>query len=558
MAKRQIQVGPQLIYHMIEGQAGTFGKALLEFVMNSIDAGAGSVNITLTPKSFSVADDGKGVNRIEEVEECLATLGFDHGDNNERTYGKFGIGRSQAWAFAPTRMRTGSFQMDVDIRNWGLEYELKNDLSEQEGFVVSGNFYEPMSPSDVDRTERELAELAAYAQIPVVLNGKSIAKLPQEQKWDIETDQCYIKLQERGQLAVYNLGVLVRTYPAHHFGTGGVVVSKTPLQVNFARNDVLEAKCKVWKEVREFIRKQAGEKTRRKPSLNDSQREFLIQQRLHGEISLIEVEKVRLIKDITGKAHPLTRLMGQNVITFCSERDKRLATRVHEKKLAFVLHPSMLDFLGARTPDEVSEKLWLLLSRETGGSRFSHYRGDVFSFEDFRDAFTEGHDIIEQKDLNKLEKAAVAAMNKACQQVPGYFRSAIGENVSRRKIVLGVSETAEAWTDGQTYVAVDKETAKLLRKGIEGTVRLAGILIHEFCHDSADLSGHGHPPEFYEKFHEVMLSDGYFNGAGGLAHDLLRFYTAELKRAGLKPTQAMLKAADDDFTTSNTEDANAA
>lgn len=30
MAKRQIQVGSQLIYHVIEGQAGTFGKALLE------------------------------------------------------------------------------------------------------------------------------------------------------------------------------------------------------------------------------------------------------------------------------------------------------------------------------------------------------------------------------------------------------------------------------------------------------------------------------------------------------------------------------------------------
>lgn len=565
MTKRQIQVGAQLIFHMIEGQAGSFGKALLEFVMNSIDAGASSIKITLTPQGFIVEDDGKGVNRIDEVEECLATLGFDHGENTERTYGKFGIGRSQAWAFAPTTMRTGSFQMQVDIRKWGLDYDLKNDLPEQDGFVVSGNFYEPMTPSDVDRTERELAELAAYAQIPVLLNGKCISKLPKDQKWDLETEQCYIKLQERGQLSVYNLGVLVRSYPAHHFGTGGIVVSKAPLAVNFARNDVLEAKCQVWKEVRQFIRKSAGEKTRRQPSLNDTQREFLLQQRLNGELSYAEVENLRLIKDITGKAHPVKRLESAKVVTFCGERDKRIATRVHEKKLAFVLHPSMLDFIGARKAIDIQQKLQdLLLSdrtnawdSSTGEKRpYSHFRGEVLPFEDFRDVFAEGHDVLAQKDLSKLDKAALKAMNKACQRMPSIFRQAVGETTAERKIVLGVSETAEAWTDGQTYVAVDRETSKLLRKGMDGAVRLAGILVHEFCHDQADLSGHGHPPEFFEKFHHVMLYPHI--GVGGMASGLLAIYAAELKKAGLKPTQAMLKAADTDFQVSHTEEVSAA
>lgn len=558
MAKRQIQVGSQLIYHMIEGQAGTFAKALLEYVMNSIDANAGQIDITLDAAGFTVTDNGKGVSRIDDVVECLGTLGFDHGANEERVYGRFGLGRAQAWAFAPTTMRTSTYKMDVDIRNNGLEYDLQEDLPEQSGFTLSGQFYSPMVPSDVDRTERELEELAKYAQIPVIVNGRTVSKLPADQKWDIETDDLYIKFQAKGQLSVYSLGVLVRHYPAHSFGTGGIVVSKSAFEVNVARNDILESKCTIWKEAKRVIREQAGQRTRKSKALNDSEVEFLLQQLLTNEIDYRrgDVRNLRLLKDVTGKRHAISRLDTLKDITFCNESQRRLGTRVHEKGVAFVLHPSMLDMLGLfrPSPEEVASKLkaisTYLLETRNGLTEFAFFKANVTAFENYATMFNDKHEPLDtRKDLNKIEQCAVKAMNRASESIPDCFLSALNERPTSRKVILGVSETAEAWTDGATYVAVERETAKLLRQGISGATRLAGILIHEYCHTAPDLTGHGHPPEFYERFHEVML--GSNGGVGNIANLLLQTYTAALRKQNLKPTQAMLKSVDDGFNASN-------
>lgn len=551
--KRQIQVGPELIFHMIEGQAGTFGKALAEFVMNSVDAGASQVEIDLTSKGFRVTDDGKGVQRIEDVEECLGTLGFDHGDNSDRRYGKFGLGRSQAWAFCPTTMRTGTYEMTVDIRQWGLEYDLHDDLPNEPGFLVHGTFYEPMLPSDVDRTERELSDLVGYVPIPVILNGKSISTPPQNEKWDVETDQCYIRFQARGDLSVYNLGVLVRHYNAHAFGTGGVVVSKVPFSVNVARNDILESKCAVWKEVRSFIREQAGQRTRRQPSLNESEREFLLNQLKNGDMPLDdEAEKLRIIQDVTGKRHPLRKLFSAKLVTFCNEKERRMATRVHEKGLAFVLHPSMAHMLAVKDAEGMAEALKAVTAKQLRGQR-GHYHGFtgvVKPFTDFKDAFEEGHDVLDTKrDLTKVEQCAVKAMEKVNDLICGSFYRATGERPTPRRIILGVSETAEAWTDGTDFIAIERRNAKLLREGFSGAMRLMAILCHEYCHNAPDLTGHGHPPEFFEAFHEVMIHP---QGASTMTHLLLKEYVKALKKAGLQPTQQMMGSIDQEHTALHT------
>lgn len=512
------------------------------------------MEIKLNEHGFSVSDNGKGVARLDDVLECLGTLGFDHGDNDDRVYGKFGLGRAQAWAFAPTRMRTSTYQMDVDIRKNGLEYDLREDLPEQKGFHVTGSFYDPMMPSDVDRTEQELTDLAQYAQIPVVINGRTISKIPAKQKWDIETDDLYIKLQEKGQLSVYNLGVLVRAFPAYSFGTGGIVVSKKPFEVNVARNDILESKCSLWKEAKRVIRNHAGQRTRKSKAINDAEAEFMLRQLMAGEISYRDddVGKLRLLKDVTGKRHPINRLSSKIDITFCTEDQKRLGMRVHEKRLAFVMHPSMLDMLGVYSAnvESVNEKLSAMTMHEWRGQAISGLLANVVGFDAYATMFHDHHEPLDtQKDLTKLEQCAVSAMNDARDAIHYAFYRSVNECPSRRKIILGVSETAEAWTDGATYVAVERETAKLLRKGIEGCTQIAGILIHEYCHTAPDLTGHGHPPEFFERFHDVALCGD--TGLGFVASRLLKSYTAALRRKGFKPTRALNIAEDSDFASVN-------
>lgn len=65
--QRQIVAGTQLIYHAIYSQSGSLEKALLEYVMNSIDAGASRIDVTLDREQFVVTDDGTGFSRLDDI-----------------------------------------------------------------------------------------------------------------------------------------------------------------------------------------------------------------------------------------------------------------------------------------------------------------------------------------------------------------------------------------------------------------------------------------------------------------------------------------------------------
>ncbi|GGR13354.1 hypothetical protein GCM10008957_27890 [Deinococcus ruber] len=125
---RKFIVSPAIIRNLIERQAGTLEKALMENVMNAIDAGATRVHVTLDRHGYTVDDDGRGFESNDQIEQYFETFGFEHeGDALQagRTYGTFGIGRGQQWHWASTVYRSRHFSMAVDIRARGLDYLLE-------------------------------------------------------------------------------------------------------------------------------------------------------------------------------------------------------------------------------------------------------------------------------------------------------------------------------------------------------------------------------------------------------------------------------------------------
>ena len=109
-----------------------------------------------------------------------------------------------------------------------------------------------------------------YSPIPVFLGNEQINVDPANEKWDHVTDEAYIELSDKGELSLYNLGVYVCPMPNHRFGTGGVVVSRKQLKMNFARNDV-QSDCPVWRKLTPFL-KTASEMKMRPERLSDWQR----------------------------------------------------------------------------------------------------------------------------------------------------------------------------------------------------------------------------------------------------------------------------------------------
>jgi hypothetical protein len=307
---RKLVLHRSAIYNVLLRQAGTLGKAVLECVMNSIDAKATRIHITVDSRRITVEDDGHGLRSREEILSCFEVVGFDH-ENSDRIYGEFGIGRGQLWCFCPTRWRTQTFQLSVDLKGRGADYDLEENLPCVPGLRIEGEFYQARTTTDLINFETELADLARYAQIPVYLNGRRINQDPSQEKWDFVTDDAYIKLTDSTELAVYNLGVLVRRYNASDLGTGGVVITRpgVQLKLNMARNDIQTADCKVWQRIRKYLQRSSDEKVRRKATrLTDWQLENFARRFIAGEIDYDTAAPLKLISDVRGKGHTLEYL----------------------------------------------------------------------------------------------------------------------------------------------------------------------------------------------------------------------------------------------------------
>lgn len=171
--KRNFKLHHAAIRTLIERQAGSLEKAMLEGIMNSVDAGASRVDVTLDRNSFSIKDDGKGFNSLDQINDFFDTFGFPHEDGDAR-YGKFRMGRGQMFVFAKTRWNTGPFEMNVDLSDNGDGYDL-NDEPESGGFKgckIHGELFDALSPSDFLSTERNLIEMIKYVDVPIYINGE--------------------------------------------------------------------------------------------------------------------------------------------------------------------------------------------------------------------------------------------------------------------------------------------------------------------------------------------------------------------------------------------------
>lgn len=349
---------PALLWSVIESQAGSAEKALLEAIMNAVDAGATRCDITLSETGYSVQDDGGGFKSRDDIEQFFETFGTPHKDGDGAVYGTYRMGRGQLFAFSKTRWETGSFIMEVDIKGCGLEYTLHTEAPNKPGCAVVGTWYEPIPSADVIKIDFELRKLAAWIQIPVFINNKQINKSPTSEEWTYETDDAYIRLKPTGGLAVYNLGALVKVFAEREFGTGGIIVSKKQLKVNFARNDILTSKCTVWKRIRVKLDSDIGNLVQNRRQLTTYEMQALADRFAKGQIPFADICKINLLTDVSGKSRSLNELMAASKLCIVPDRkDWAVGERVMNQKLAFVLRSTSITQFGANTAEEFMDLL---------------------------------------------------------------------------------------------------------------------------------------------------------------------------------------------------------
>lgn len=551
MEIRRFSVHPSMIFNLISAQAGSLGKAVLENVMNSIDAKATKVEITVNATQIKIVDDGHGFRSKEEIGAFFDVFGFPH-ESGARTYGQFGIGRAQLWSFATAVWYTNTFKMDVDIKKTGLDYTLVEDQPFVPGLTIVSKFYKKQTTKDLLDLKNELKLLARFAQIPVLFNGEQINESTDQIAWNIDTPDAFIRLTDTSSLTVYNLGVLVKSFPANLVGSGGLVVTKpgVTLALNMARNDILVAECKVWGRIRPLIQKKSDERVRTtRKRLTSHEANNLATRYLAGEVAYETVAALPLIKDVHGKSYTLEKFARQvvdahNGKLVVSERGEQKAQRVHSTKLAFVLSAETLAVFDCPTSD-LSKFVSTLADRMASDCG---YKSFVSRFKTLTEVFSsvhlaaptlnDTHSLLATSEQTPSQSILLRALDGIQRRLDARVRKLDGTfSRGTRTLRVGNSDVSAAWTDSSSYIAFEEKQLELANQGLSGMSALVALLLHELVHHEDSAGSHVHDVDFYKTYHDCVRLPLF----GELCLEAYRTYVQLMLNAGLKVGGRVLK-----------------
>lgn len=534
----QFDMHPNLLLDVIKRQAGTLAKAILEGVMNSVDAKCKECRVTITANRVTIQDDGKGIMEREHIDKFFKTFGQPHTKEEAKIYGTFRMGRGQMFSFGVNKWRTGPFTMNVDVKNRGLHWDLFTEPKVHNGCNIEIDLYDPMLPSDIAECERTIKRWVGYAPSQVYINGKLANKDPKEEKWDHILDEAYIRLNRGApNLTVYNLGVHTMDVPASRYGIGGVIVSRKKLEVNFARNDV-QSTCKVWKVLKPLVDQKAQQVITKKASINDAERQRLIDLVSQGDFPE-NAKDLNIFTAVTGRHFSAAKLYRElcwrynKKLTFAPE-GSRVGDRVFKQRMAFVLSTETLEAFD-KEPEEIVRILKKLMNRHD-------WIIDIVDFKDLSEVINEQYDIINDDDLTIDETVWLSVATHGYEAL----LQSTHEGANRwewrnklRKLVVGLSECADGWTDSKRYIAINRPFMKWLTLDVRGVTSLAALLLHESCHETPSLGEHDHNMEFFENYHDRSIE-----GLPAAVHSMLLRIPIALENAGKAVGRTQLREAD--------------
>lgn len=497
---RTFKMHHRLLFDVIQRQAGTLAKAILEGVMNSIDAKATKCVVTLTNNELCIADDGSGITSRESIAQFFETFGQPHEESERKTFGTFRMGRGQLFAYGKNRWRTGPFEMLVNVKDEGLDYKLLEHPDQEPGCTVYVDLYKQLLTSELHETMRLIRMWVKYSQIPVIFNGEVLTVDITKEKWTHVTPDAYVRLNDHGEVSIYNLGIYVCGQPNYRFGTGGVVVSRKQLKMNFARNDV-QSDCPVWERLRPMLVTSA-EKKMKPERLTDYQRTALLQKLIADPEANAELLERKLIELADGKCVSINSLgpWGANfkryhgVMSFAAKGDVP-ADRVMQQEIAIVISTRTMADAGMNC-DEKGLKQFASWIEELCPGGDEHY-WVTKPLDTLTKQLSDTVSLIEPKKwTSKMRVWATFAQS---------MQRCIHDLEKPRAVRFGSMKGNLAWTDGETYVTFDTHFIQSLSYTMQGVTRFLLVLLHELAHDDGTETGHVHGIEFYEEQDELLV-----------------------------------------------------
>ncbi len=580
MATVAFEIHAAVIRQLIENQAGTLAKAVLEGVMNSIDALVDEhgtlwtdeprVTVDIDYDGLVIRDNGRGFSSREEIERVFKVFGQPHVEGDAK-FGRFRIGRGQLFAQGITVYRSGTYRMLVDYRGGGDEitYDFDDDVAHVDGVEVRIQFYADMAPKhgDLQRTIREIKEAILYLEdVEVLINGEKVNTGLADTTWSFEDDVAYYKLTSRHSYSgvqIYNQGVFVERISGYDWGCNGVVVSKAALPLNQARNQVRRS-VQAWQQIANACREFAGRRARGKKTLSAQEIHATLRElAAHpypeygsdrfgpgGWQAAMEeynrawdgVAGMPIWRDVEGVCRSLASLRkiftdeswargadGLFRVAFADVGDT-LGVDAQRGHRGLVLDSELLDIfacddMGSDFVEKAFKRVLRNVENMIRVVPLEHLRADDES--EFR--------TLPESAWKQREIWLIHAMHAVSWRLRNIFEREFGETWEPRHLVVGMGP-ALTWTDGATYIAFGRDFLAEPGQITPGTLsRLAAELVWSYCYDSPSTDGKMTTAEHHAMFSRLMRSS-----AAELSYEMWRSYVSQASKDGRKlPTDQL-------------------
>jgi len=555
-------VDKSIINHLITHQAGSIEKAIIELVMNSIDAGANQIEIEFSPQTVRISDNGHGFPSREYIENFFGVFGAPHAEDSPR-FGKFRMGRGQMFAYGSSVWRSGRYMMSVDIQNKGLVYTLEENLEIRSGCCIEVSLYRAK-----DIAGKELEKMLAYCESDIFINKKRINRELKSITFENEYFR-YAEDKNSYDLSIYNQGVLVKNSWLHGFK--GVLVSKVPMEVNFARNDILTDKCDVWASFSEYM-----EEIKSKNAVKGINRvipvemsEYYVRLFFERKIDVEGFLGLKIYRDVNGKHYNILQIIDGNFkhIVVEDPNSPMISDALNQFSTILVIDKLLDYYLGyydGKYTDYITDTRELIIAqlnvlqmglleeelREQRGiytqlckkyfkKRSHHWRDGILSrMRELREAFEFYEDIdglekqnpvsykvYSKKELGVFERDVYNIVNRMNSGVFRLVRNNTTSMTAKRELLFGDSQgRAFGWTDGENYIVLDMSIIENAKKNIKNVELIATTLLHEYCHNGDDTQELVHDIDFYKTFHDAMQPHPYCRSISELVSAFVKSY----------------------------------
>lgn len=490
MPRKEFQATEGLLEDVMRKQAGSVEKAVLEAVMNSVDAGADTVEVDIFPDGMRIKDDGKGMTS-SEIEEYFEKFGLKDDDIEDKEFGKFRMGRGQIFNFGVNIWETGEnilvVNLDEDettvtlendgphggqatLDTSGLSYNrLDRETGPVEGCEIDVRFYSDLE--DVDNTVAEIRNLVEFIpwlhDVDVIINDEAVES---ELVMDHETDNAYFAFDPEESIgnlpkwsdetAIYNKGAFVKRESIVPIAS--VVITKNDLDVNFSRNDILDMDD-YWAETKEELIKVTKDHLTEKRDLAHKESKWLLNQAATDDKLLKQIATVPLIEDIKGNRWSIQDL-GKEDISFSHSGDKAAKDIMESTGVLFLNR-------------DYSEEMQGLVEES-----------NLLDYDEVLDKHnTFEMSVIDDDDLSKKRRDRLSMIR--------WFLTEVGFT---GKVRAGFSQHADAWMDGDGVLYIHKgllnrSKMEFLTSGLEEALVVA-------AHDADTRQGRSHGMTFRQNY----------------------------------------------------------